>query len=41
MYKALLVDQSHICRILRETVELMDARYKRMEWEKIAIIHIG
>lgn len=28
-------------RILRETVALLDERHKRMEWEKIAIIHIG
>ena len=27
-------------RILLEAVDLLDARYKRMEWEKSAIIHI-
>ena len=27
-------------RLLREAADLLDARYKRMEWEKTAIIHI-
>ena len=28
-------------KMLRDTVDLLDARYKRMEWEKIAIMHLG
>ena len=28
-------------KMLRHTAALLDARYRRMEWEKIAIIHIG
>ena len=28
-------------KMLRHTAALLDARYRRMEWEKIAIIHLG